>query len=149
MAEANVHRSQAILRMPVDHVDATLILHDGDRSEVIFLLASGEDIARVVTDGDAFIPVMCNAKICIIARDAIAAVGVPLRDEDELPAEKQRVGVKLKSGMLLDGELRWTIVDGKQRTADHLNGNARTIELRTADKSYFIVKSQIAFVQEM
>jgi hypothetical protein len=51
--------------------------------------------------------------------------------------------------MMLDGELRWTIVDGKQRTADHLNGDALTIELRTADKSFFIVKSQIAYVQEM
>lgn len=149
MAEANVHRSQAILKMPVDYVDATLILHDGDRSEVIFLLPPGEDVARVITDGDAFIPVMRNAKICIIARDAIAAVGVPLRSEDELPAEKQRVSVKLKSGMLLDGELRWTVVAGKRRTADHLNGEPGTIELRTADKSFFIAKSQIAVVQEM
>ena len=135
--------------MPVDYVDATLILHDGDRSEVIFLLPPGEDLARVVTEGDAFIPVMRAAKICIIARDAIAAVGLSLQPIDDLPAETQRVAVKLKSGMMLDGELRWTIVDGKQRTADHLNTDARTIELRSADKSFFIVKSQIAFVQEM
>lgn len=135
--------------MPVDYVDATLILHDGDRSEVIFLLPPGEDLARVVTEGDAFVPVMRNAKICIIARDAVAAVGLPLLPVDDLPSETQRVAVKLKSGMMLDGELRWTIVDGKQRTADHLNGDARTIELRTADKSFFIIKSQIAFVQEM
>jgi hypothetical protein len=147
--EQNVHRSQAILRMPVDYVDATLILHDGERSEVIFLLPPGEDLARVIGEGDAFIPVMRNAKICIIARAAIAAIGVPLLVEDELPAEQQRVAVKLRSGMMLDGELRWTIVCGKQRTADHLNGDARTLELRTADKSFIIVKSHVAFVQEM
>lgn len=153
MADTNVHRSQAILKLPVDYVDATLILHDGERSEVIFLLPPSEDIARVITEGDAFIPVMRDAKICIIARDAMAAVGVPLRTptplEAEMPAELQRAAVKLKSGMLLDGELRWTVVTGKQRTADHLNSDARYLELRSEDKSYLIVKAHVAWVQEL
>ena len=148
-----MHRSQVILRMPVDYVDATLIMHDAERSEVIFLLAAGEDITTVIDGTDSFIPVMRAAKICIIARDAIAAVGVALREpsaiEAEMPSEQQRVTVKLKSGMLLDGELRWTIVSGKQRTADHLNNGARHVELRTADKSFFIAKSHVAYVQEM
>ena len=149
----NEHRSQAILRMPVEYVDATLIHHDGERSEVIFLLPRGEDLAYVVTEGDAFIPVMRDAKICIVARDAVAAIGVALREvsplEQEMPSETQRATVKLRSGMMLDGELRWTAVSGKQRTADHLNADARFIELRTQDKSYFIVKAHIAHVQEM
>lgn len=153
MAEANVHRSQAILRMPVDYVDATLIHHDGERSEVIFLLPPGEDLARVMTEGDAFIPIMRNAKICIIARDSIAALGVPPRTVDELeaamPHETQRVTVKLRSGMMLEGELQWTVVEGKQRTADFLKAEARYVELRTADKSYLVAKSHIAYVQEM
>lgn len=153
MAEANVHRSQAILRMPVDYVDATLIHHDGERSEVIFLLPPGEDLARVMTDGDPFIPVMRNAKICIIARDSIAALGVPPRVVDELeaamPHETQRVTVKLRSGMMLEGELQWTVVEGKQRTADFLKAEALFIELRAADKSYLVAKSHIAYVQEM
>lgn len=149
----NVHRSQVILRMPVDYVDATLIMHDGERSDVIFLLPSGEDVTNALAGADAFIPVMRAAKICILARDAIAAIGVALREpsgfEAEMPSEKQRVAVKLKSGMLLDGELRWPVVTGKQRTADHLNGEARHIELRTSDKSFFIAKAHVAYVQEM
>jgi hypothetical protein len=139
--------------MPVDYVDATLILHDGDRSEVIFLLPPGEDVARVVVEGDAFVPVMRNAKICIVSRDAIAALGLPLRVIDELedamPHELQKIVVKLKSGMMFEGEVRWTVVSSKQRTADHLNTDARTIELRTADKSFYIVKAHIAYVQEL
>lgn len=152
MAEPNVHRSQAILRMPVDYVDATLILHDGERSEVIFVLPPGEDIARVITEGDAFLPVMRDAKIRIVARAAIAAVGVapaPRPLEDEMPSETQRAAVKLSSGMILDGELRWTIVSGKQRLTDHLNNEARTIELRSGDKCFVIVKAHVAYVQEM
>lgn len=139
--------------MPVDYIDATLIHHDGERSEVIFLLPPGEDVARVCTEGDAFIPVMRNAKICIIARDSIAAIGLPHRErtalEQEMPHETQRAAIKLRSGMMLDGELTWTVVCGKQRTADHLNADAKYVELRTADKSFFIVKAHISYVQEM
>jgi hypothetical protein len=152
MADAHVHRSQAILRMPVDYVDATLILHDGERSEVIFLLPPGEDLAHAITQGEAFIPVMRNARICIIAREAIAAVGVPPTCspfEDEMPSEQQRVLMKLKNGMLFEGELRWTVVAGKQRTADHLNGDTHYVELRTPERSFFIPKAQIAYVQEL
>lgn len=153
MADANVHRSQAILRMPVDYVDATMIHHDGERSEVIFLLPPGEDLARVMTEGDAFIPVMRDAKICIVARDGIAALGLPLRAltafEEEMPHETQRAMIKLRSGMMLEGELRWAIEDGKQRTADFLKNDARHLELRTADRSYYVAKAHIAYVQEM
>ena len=148
-----MHRSQVILRMPVDYVDATLIFHDGERDEVIFLMPAGEDIVTLLDDGEPFVPVMRSAKICIVARDAIAAVGVPLRAPDpleaEMPSEQQRVTIKLKSGMLLDGELRWTVVTGKQRTADHLNAEARYVELRTPEKSFLVAKSHVAFVQEM
>ena len=153
MANVNVHRSQAIFKLPVDYVDATLIFHDGERDDVIFLMPAGEDIATVLEGGDPFVPVMRAAKICIVARDTIATIGVPLRAPDpleaEMPSEQQRVAIKLKSGMLLDGELRWTAVSGKRRTADHLNAEARYVELRTADKSFLISKAHIAYVQEM
>ena len=33
-------RSQAILRMPVDMVDAVMILHDGDRSDVLLFVGT-------------------------------------------------------------------------------------------------------------
>ena len=136
--------------MPVDYVDATLIHHDGERSEVIFLLPPGEDLARVITEGDAFISVMRNAKICIIARDAIAAIAIApkIEDEDALPSQKQKCAVKLRSGLVLEGELRWTVEGEKSTTHDHLNRDPLTIELRVADKSYFIVKAHVAYVQE-
>lgn len=153
MPDVNVRRSQAILRMPVDYVDATLILHDGDRSEVIFFVPPGEDLGRLLTDGPAFIPVMREAKITILARTAIACVGLasrPLALHDaDLPCEKQRAAVKLRSGMLLDGELQWTVVAGEQRTADFLNAPAPYFELRAADKTYLVVKAHVATVQEI
>lgn len=153
MADVNVRRSQAILRMPVDYVDATLILHDGDRAEVIFMLPRGEDVARLVSEGDAFIPVMRNARICIVARTAIACIGVPAaaapRADDGLPVEKQRATVKLRSGMMIEGELRWTAPAGKERTADHLNNNdAPYVVVYATDTTYYVIKAHIATVDE-
>ena len=151
MAEP-VHRSQAILRMPVEYVDATLIHHDGERSEVIFLLPARGEVVHYALEGDAFIPAMREAKICIVARESIAAIGLPLRPltalESEMPNEKQLVVVKLRSGMMIEGELRWTVVFGGQRTTDQLNNGDHVFELRTADKSYYVVKAHVAYVQE-
>ncbi len=153
MTDSNAHRSQAILRMPVDHVDATMILHDGERSEVILLLSPGDHAADVMVGGDEFLPVMRDAKICLVARDAIAALGLQRRPlttlEEEMPHETQRATIKLRSGMMLEGELRWPLVDGKRRTVDYLKSSPRYIELRAQDKSWFVAKAHLAYVQEM
>jgi hypothetical protein len=153
MEEPNVRRSQAILRMPVDYVDATLILDDGERSEVIFFVPPGEGIARMVAAGDAFIPVMREAKVCIVARAAIACVGVAAKiagaPDAELPHETQRVAVKLRGGTRLEGELTWPVVEGKQRTADYLNSTSTYFVLHAGEVNYFILKAHVATVQEL
>lgn len=135
----NVTRSQAILKLPVDYVDAEMILGDGERSSVILLLPSGSS----VMEGDAFLEMMRDARTCIVARDAIAALGVPLRPLDEaVPHESQHVVVTLRSGTRLEGELRRT-----GSTVDHLR-TAPFIELRTADTSWLIAKAHLATLQE-
>lgn len=153
MGEPNVRRSQAILRMPVDFTDASLVLHDGERSDVIFFVPPGETLARLVSAGDAFLPVMRNAKITIVARAAIAAVGVATKpaaaSDGDLPCERQRAAVKLRSGTLLEGELTWTIVSGKQRTADYLNSDSPYFELHAGDTTYLVIKAHVATVQEL
>ncbi len=153
MADTNLRRSQAILRMPVDYVDATLILHDGERSEVIFFVPPNEDIGRLMSEGNPFVPVMRNAKICLVARASIACIGVVAKaaaphDDGDLPTEQQHVTVKMFSGMMMEGELRWTSVSGGKRTADHLNASATYFELRTADKTYIVMKAHVSTVQE-
>lgn len=136
----NVHRSQAILKLPIDYVDAEMILCDGQRSSVILLLPSGSS----VMEGDAFLEVMRDASTCIVARDAIAALGLPLRPVDEdVPQETRRVVITLRSGTRLEGELRRT-----GSMMDHL-GSARFLELRTADTSWLISKAHLATLQEI
>jgi hypothetical protein len=152
MGEANMKRSQAILRMPVDMVDAVMFLHDGDRSEVLLFVPPCEDISRLLAEGNAFLPVMREASMCFVSRSAIACLGVDPdrapRLEQEFPAEEQKVKVTLRSGAVLEGTMRWIGFATNKRTADHLNSDGSFIVVYGATHAYIIVKSHIAMVRE-
>lgn len=152
MSSANMRRSQVLLRMPVDHVNASMILHDGERSEVVLFIPPTEDIGRVIASGDPFLPILRNGKSCIVARDAIACLGVePVVHEerhDALPIDRQQAIVKLRSGAMIEGELRWTAPAGQQRTADHLNRAGAYLEVHARDLTYYVVTAHIATVEE-
>jgi hypothetical protein len=152
MSGVMVKRSQAILRMPVDMIDAHLIMHDGDRSDVLMFVAPTEDIERVLTEGPAFIAIARGGLEALVARDAIACLGVPPargpRLDADLPAERQAVAVQFRSGLTLEGELRFVAPPGQQRTTDFLNGDARVIALHAPDVTYVIAKTHIAMVIE-
>jgi hypothetical protein len=153
MESANMRRSQVILRMPVDNISVTLILHDGVRSDAMLFVPPTEDIARLIgPHGERFLPMFVGSDLRLVARDAIACIGMPsvprIHHEGDLPVEVQRAGVTLRSGVVLEGELRWTGVAGQARTADYLNADGETIELHTADITFHIVKSHIAMVTE-
>ena len=60
----------------------------------------------------------------------------------------QAATIHLRSGATLEGELRWTAAIGQARTADHLNGDAETIELHAPNTTFHIAKAQIARVEE-
>jgi hypothetical protein len=148
----NMVRTQVILRMPVDNLVATLILHDGERAEVMLFLHGGEDIAQLIDSTAQFIPMVRDGRVCIFARTAIASIEVPARPappEDELPLEKQRAVVKLRSGATVDGELRWCAGGTASRTTDHLNADTPYVEVHRAETVAYVMKSHIASVTEV
>jgi hypothetical protein len=151
-----MRRSQAILRLPVDSVTAKMILHDGERSDVLLFIAAGEDLTRLMSPGDPFVPMIKHARFCLVARTAIAAVGITEpagadADSDGLPVERQRARVQLRSGVTLDGELRWTAPEGERRTADYVNDSPAFFLLHAIDghTTYYIAKAQVATIEEM
>lgn len=139
--------------MPVDMVSATLVLHDGERFEAMFFVPSGEDVAKLLAAQTMFVPVVRNGRVCLVARTAIAAVGitspvVELDPDHALPTEEQRVQVKLRSGMILDGLVRWcSPAEGRRRTTDYLNADECCFELH-AELTYLVVKAHVTTVQE-
>ena len=148
-----MRRSQAILRMPVDQVDVTLILHDGSRLEAMLFVPPTDAVGQMITSrGARFLPAMVGGKVQLVARDAIAALGVQpviaLHQDGDLPVEVQAAVVHLKSGTALEGELRWTAAIGQARTADYLNGDGETIELHAPNLTLHIAKAFIARVEE-
>ncbi len=63
--------------------------------------------------------------------------------------EHQKAAIKLRSGVVLEGELRWAGPAGRQRTADHMNNNeASYVLLHAGAINYFVVKVHIATVDE-
>ncbi len=153
MTSVNLRRSQAILRMPVDNISASMVLHDGERSEVVLFMPPTEDIPHLLgPNGPQFIAMMVGSGVSLVARDAIACLTSPaaavIALDDDLPVVTQRVGVKLRSGVMIEGELRWTAPTGQQRTADHLNSSASLLELHAPNVIHHIVKAHVARVDE-
>jgi hypothetical protein len=153
--DVNVRRSQAIQRLPVNSVLAKLTLHDGARGDALLFIPPGEDITRIVSPGPPFVPMIRNAQFALVARDAIAALAVvvsvePL-DDDALPIIRQRARLALRSGVTLEGELRWISFDGHKRTSDHLNDPEPYIVVHTAEPrtAHYVVKAHIATVEEL
>ena len=148
----NMRRSQQMMRLPVDDVTAQLILHDGDRSEIVLFVSPSEDIVRVLTAREPFLPVVRAGKVVLVARAAIAALGLPcvttIYGRDDLPFENQAVMVRLRSGHTIEGDLRWTAVAGSKRTADCLNADESYVEVHAGGTTYYVMKSHIAFVEE-
>ena len=143
-------RSQPLMRIPVDHVPATLTLHDGTRLEIVMFVPPGEHIADQLCSGSPFLPIRCEGKIRLIARDILACItvgGSPVANDD-LPEEMQRVAVRLRSGTTIEGELRWTAAVGKSRTADHLNEAALQIVVYGAGTITYVAKRHLAWVEE-
>lgn len=140
------------MRLPVDHVTASLVLHDGDRSDVVIFVSPDEDIARVLGAREPFLPMIRAGKLALVARGAIAALGLPsvpvAPKEDDLPVETQLASIRLRSGQLIEGELRWTGPANSQRTADFLNSDEPFIKVHAAETTYYVVKQHIALVEE-
>lgn len=140
------------MRLPVDHVTASLILHDGDRAEVVIFISPDEDIARVLADRKPFLPMIRSGKLVLVARAAIAALGLPsvtvIPQHDDLPLVTQAATVRLRSGQLIEGELRWIGPATAERTADHLNSDEPYLKVHAATTTYHVVKHHIALVEE-
>lgn len=153
--DVNVRRSQAIQRLPVNSVLAKLILHNGERSDVLLFIPPGEDITGVVSPGAPFVPMIRSAQFCLVARDVIAALGVvvgaELADDEALPIVHQRARITLRSGTALDGELRWVSLDGHKRMSDHFNEAGAFLVLFATESrtTYYVAKAQIATVEEL
>lgn len=142
-----------MFRLPVDRLPAAMVLHDGTRSDVELFLPLGDTVLDLLGGVDPFVPVMRRGeRVILVARAAIASLGVAAVEDASdaaLPNVHQAVHVHLRSGVVLDGELRWFAPNGRQRTADHLNDAATSFELHAGGIVHHVVKAHVAVVEEL
>lgn len=146
-------RSQPLLRVPRDQTPVTIILDDGERTNAFLFVSPGTPVARAIAESGPFVPVNYGDGTKLVARDSMACItvfGINAREEhDDLPSELQPVVVRLRSGHLIKGELRWTPYAGHRRVLDHLNDEGTHIVLKDGNYLSFIRKTHIMTMEEL
>ena len=153
MSTPTKDRSQPLLRVPRDQTPVTIILDDGERTNAFLFVSPGTPVGRAIAEAGSFVPVSYADGTKLVSRDSIACitvVGMYAREEhDDLPTEVQPVVVKLRSGQMIKGDLRWTPYAGHRRVLDHLNDGSTHLVLRDKEYLSFIRKSHIMTVEEL
>ena len=148
MANTSRDRSQPLLRVPRDQTPVILMLDDGQRANAFLFVPPGTSILHTLENSGPFIPVSYSDGTKLVARASIACINVYGRDESELPTEQQRVIVRLRSGQLVKGELRWIAHTGYRRVLDHLNDASMHVVVYEAEHINYVAKSHIVAVEE-
>jgi hypothetical protein len=142
------------LTLPVDRVPAVLILTDGSRHEVSIFFAAGQDLAEVMESGQAFLPATeLGGRFRLFSRRALACIRLPhggasVAELDALPLCRRTAAIRLLSGILLTGELRYLAPPERRRTADYLNEPAASFPVYAEDGVYHVAKNQVAYLEE-
>jgi hypothetical protein len=142
------------LRLPVERLPAMLLLADGTQREgTLFLGPPGQPPEQVLESNDWFLPVLVGGTIHLYARSALAALIVPepphRADDVALPRYPRPVRVRLRSGVVLVGTLRYTVPVAHTRTADFLNNRERSFALHGDKRIWHIAKAHVEQVEEM
>ena len=136
----------------MDLVEVVVIMHDGERSDALLFIAPTEDVASFLTAGKPFVPICIKGLEHLVARTAVACFGVPADRApvltEDLPSVEQQVTVKLRSGVALEGTLKWIPEQSERRMSELLDNESPLIILYGADQVYLIAKVQIAMVSE-
>ena len=136
----------------MDLVEVLVIMHDGERSDALLFIPPTEDVAHLLVEGKQFVPVCIKGREHLVARTAIACFGVPADRApvltEDLPSVEQQVTVTLRSGVALEGTLKWIPPQNERRISDHLDNESPLLVLYGADQVYLVAKCQIAMVSE-
>jgi len=136
--------------VPVHRIRATLILDDGSRREVALPRGQGQSIEDLFAARELFVPVNESGGTRIYARSALACVVAdePEPADDGLPHKLRAVRVTLRSGIVLEGELRYVAVEGRARVTDVLNEPAPSFPLHAGTVVHHIAKVHVRSIEE-
>lgn len=147
-------RSQPLLRIPRNQTPVTITLEDGEQASAMLFVAPGASVLRMLADAAAFVPVaFTSGTTRLVARDAIVCITVHVihahvEAHEEL-AERQKANVRLRTGQMVNGELRWMPESESRRVLDHLNDGSSHLTIHEGDRVSYVAKSHVASVEEV
>jgi DNA-binding NtrC family response regulator len=136
--------------VPVQRIRATLILDDGSRREVALPRGQGQSIEDLFAARELFVPVNESGGTRIYARSTLACVVAEesASEDDGLPHKHRAVRVTLRSGIVLEGELRYVAVEGRARVTDVLNEAVPSFTLYAGTTVHHIAKAHVRSIEE-
>jgi hypothetical protein len=139
-------------RTPVRRLAATVTFRSGAVLDVVLFCQPGENVGRLLTASDPFLPVEQGGKIRLVARETLAVVTTPLGEnfdeEEETLTRRVSMTVRLSSGKEVEGEVAFTPRPGRPRVLDFLNEPDATLRLVGAHEVHHVSKRQIDSVEE-
>jgi len=127
-------------------------MHDGERAQVFLFVAPGNNLTHYITERTRFLPMGFAGGTRLVARDAIAAISIHVLHapyEEELPGERQTAQVRLRSGAVIKGELRWVAPEGARRTLDFMNSDSDHFIVYDTEHLIYVAKAHVASVEEV
>ncbi|MEO6572614.1 MAG: hypothetical protein ABIP89_02155 [Polyangiaceae bacterium] len=137
-------------RLPVRRETATLTFADGTRREGTLFFQVGEKTADVFEPGDSFLPVAGEGKVRLYARGTIACASIPQNhaEDDEVHLVVRKVTVHLRSGHMLEGEVRYAPSVERARAIDYLNSAPKGFTVHEAGIVHYVAKDHVDYVEE-
>jgi hypothetical protein len=144
----------ADLRVPVEKASVEVLLSDGTRHSLVVFQAPGQRLENFADAPEPFFPAHEQDRVRLFARANIVALSGERRasrlpGEDDPPETQRTVRVHVRSGEVLEGDLRFVACEGSLRPVDHLNESARSFPLFTTGRVYHIAKAHVLFVEEV
>jgi hypothetical protein len=143
------------LRVPVNRVEVELTLGDGRSCRGTVFVPPGSQVAQLFCKSDSFVPIEVEGKVRLYAPGALACVATRPAPADAepmstaIPEERRAVRVHLRSGTLIDGEVRFVPWGDRVRTADLLNEASPTLEVHRRDGALcWVQKTHVEHVEE-
>lgn len=144
----------ADLRVPVERASVEVLLSDGTRHSLVVFQAPGQRLESFAEAPEPFFPAHEQERLRLFARASIVVLSGERRaaqspGEDDLPETQRTVRVHMRSGEVLEGDLRFVACEGSLRPIDHLNESSRSFPLFTTERVHHIVKAHVIFVEEL
>ena len=149
MATAQDHSAE--FRTPVRRLAATVTFSGGARREVVLFCPPGEDIGRILSSPEPFLPIEQDGKVRLVARKTLAVVTAAPEhefDEEGTLTRRMTVTVRLTGGGEVEGELAYTPRPGRPRVLDFLNEADAVVRLLGTLAVHHVSKQHIESVQE-